>query len=156
MPGPPPIPVERKRARGNPGHQKLPDRANVVALKPLDGGADATPEHLGRAGAELWNTVSSFGSGWIGSTDQSLLLKLCEGEDRRREFLDRLAIDGHVLFTDKGYAYPHPCVGMLSTLEAQMTKWYSLLGLTPADRSRLGLAEVKAASTLEKLRKSRG
>jgi len=30
-----------------------------------------------------------------------------------------------------------------------------MLGLTPADRSRLGLAEVKAASTLEKLRQAK-
>lgn len=155
MPGPPPIPTERKRARGNPGHQKLPSRSQVVALVPVATN-DESPSNLGEAGVELWETVTQFGSSWIANTDRALLAKLCEAEDRRYELLARIEADGAVLYTDKGYAYAHPCVGMLSTLEAQMTKWYSLLGLTPADRARLGLAEVKAQSTLEKLRQSRG
>jgi P27 family predicted phage terminase small subunit len=72
--------------------------------------------------------------------------------DRRDELVARLANDGWVLYTDKGYAYQHPAAGMLATLEDQIRKWLSLLGLTPADRSRLGVAEVKARSKLEEMR----
>jgi hypothetical protein len=32
----------------------------------------------------------------------------------------------------------------------------SILGFTPTDRARMGLAEVKAVSTLEKLRRKNG
>ncbi len=36
-----------------------------------------------------------------------------------------------------------------------MTKWYSLLGLTPTDRAKLGLVEVKRVSKLDALRNAR-
>lgn len=153
MSGPPPKPTERKRRAGNPGKQKLPDRRSVVAIAPLNSTVATPPEHLGPAGVKVWEIVTGFATSWLAPTDEPLVLKVCEAEDRRADLIARLQADGPVLYTDKGYVYAHPCVGMLSTLEAQMTKWYSLLGITPADRSRLGVAEVKAQSTLERLRR---
>jgi phage terminase small subunit len=44
----------------------------------------------------------------------------------------------------------------LRDLDKQIISQLSLLGFDPAARSRLGLAEVKAQSTLEKLRQNRG
>jgi phage terminase small subunit len=44
----------------------------------------------------------------------------------------------------------------LRDLDKQIISQLSLLGFDPAARSRLGLAEVKAQSTLEKLRHNRG
>jgi len=69
--------------------------------------------------------------------------------------LATLAEQGWVLYTDRGYAYLNPAAGALSTTETQLTKWMSLLGLTPSDRGRLGVAEVKAQSALERIRASR-
>jgi phage terminase small subunit len=54
-----------------------------------------------------------------------------------------------VLFTDKAYAYPNPLVGMLSTIETEIAKLFSAMGLTPTDRTRMGLAEVKARNAFE-------
>jgi phage terminase small subunit len=56
-----------------------------------------------------------------------------------------------VLYTDKGYAYANPLFGMLNTVENDIVKLLSLLGLTPTDRSKLGVAEVKAKGKLEAL-----
>ena len=56
-----------------------------------------------------------------------------------------------VLFTDKGYAYPNPLFGMLSTIETEIFKLLCQLGLTPVDRSKLGVAEVKARSKIQEL-----
>ena len=39
----------------------------------------------------------------------------------------------------------------LRSLDAQIERNLSLLGFTPADRSRLGVAEVRAASKLEEV-----
>jgi phage terminase small subunit len=55
------------------------------------------------------------------------------------------------LFTQQGYAYANPLVGMLSTIENEIFKLFSVLGLTPADRTRLGIGEVKARSKLDEL-----
>ena len=41
---------------------------------------------------------------------------------------------------------------MLSTIENEIAKLLGVLGLTPADRTRMGLAEVKAQSKLAELR----
>ncbi len=113
------------------------------------------PEHLQPAGRRVWEMCRQQAGAWIGATDVENVRLLCEGMDRRAEFIARLANDGYVLFTDKGYAYQHPVVGMLNTLEAQITKWLSLLGLTPSDRGRLGVAEVKAQTALERIRAER-
>ena len=56
-----------------------------------------------------------------------------------------------VLFTDKGYAYANPLFGMLSTIETEIFKLLCQLGLTPVDRSKMGVAEVKARTKLEEI-----
>lgn len=45
----------------------------------------------------------------------------------------------------------NPAVGLLRKLEELITRYEGLCGFTPSDRSRLGLAEVKAASALDQL-----
>jgi hypothetical protein len=37
-------------------------------------------------------------------------------------------------------------------LNAQITAWLSLLGFTPSDRARLGLAEIRVANELDQYR----
>lgn len=88
---------------------------------------------------------------WLAETDRPTLVLLCEKFDRRQDFLVRLESSDPVLYTDKGYAYANPLVGMLSTIETEIAKLLSVLGLTPTDRTRMGVAEVKAKSKLEEL-----
>jgi P27 family predicted phage terminase small subunit len=145
--GRPPVPTERKRRLGNPGKRALPDAGKVVALPPV---ADDTPEHLGPAGGAVWRLVVDECK-WLAETDRPALVMVCEKFDRRQDFLARLESTEPVLYTDKGYAYANPLVGMLSTLETEIAKLLAALGMTPTDRSRLGVAEVKAKTALEQL-----
>ena len=145
--GRPPKPTEQKRKLGNPGKVKLPAKNNVIVLAPI---SKDVPEHLGEAGLNYWTQLKRTAP-WIAESDRSSLLLLCEKMDRRAELIARLG-DNYVLFTDKAYAYANPLMGMISTLEADITKSLSLLGLTPADRTRIGLGEVKAQSKLAELR----
>ena len=146
-PGPPPQPAELHRAKGNPSRKKLPPVSNVIALPAV---AQDAPDHLGPQGKELWAHMRSIAT-WISESDRGSLLMLCEKWDRRADLVARLQSSDPVLYTDKGYAYANPIVGMLSTVETEIVKLLSLLGLTPADRSRLGVAEVKRASALDEL-----
>lgn len=150
-PGRPPTPTERKRKLGNPGKRSLPNPANVVALPPV---ADDAPAQLGPAGKAVWELVTEQ-CRWLAESDRPTLVMLAEKFDRRQDFIARLESSDPVLFTDKGYAYANPLVGMLSTLETELTKLLSLLGLTPTDRARLGVAEVKKETALEALLKRR-
>jgi P27 family predicted phage terminase small subunit len=76
---------------------------------------------------------------------------LCEKIDQRADFKRRLKASDPVLYTDKMYAYANPLVGMLSTLEKEIASMAGSLGLTPADRTRLGVAEVKAQNQFEQM-----
>jgi P27 family predicted phage terminase small subunit len=152
MGGPAPIPNERKRRAGNPGKRPLPDESKVILLPEID--HSAVPPHLGPGGADLWVMIAEYASKWLAPSDLPSLLLLCELEDRRHELMATLQNDGWVLYTDKMYAYQHPAAGMLASSETQMVKLFSLLGLTPADRTKMGLAEVRAQSKLQQLREA--
>ena len=151
MPGPQPKPNELARKQGNPGRKKLPKLADVIPLNQVD---STPPAHLSVAGQGLWLSLRTSAK-WIAESDAALLMMVCEKWDRRAELQAQLAKSDAVLFTDKGYAYANPLVGMLSTIESELAKMLSLLGLSPADRTKLGIAEVKAQSALERLRDKR-
>jgi P27 family predicted phage terminase small subunit len=145
--GRPPKPTEQKRKNGNPGQRKLPDLKNVISLPPIKGDA---PLHLSDAGQKMWADVKAMAP-WIANTDGKLLIELCEKMDKKYELKEKLAATDYVLFTDKGYAYANPLFGMLNTVENDIIKLLSLLGLTPVDRSKLGVAEVTAKGKLAQL-----
>jgi hypothetical protein len=152
--GRPPKPIEQKRKNGNPGQRKLPDLKNVISLPPIKGDA---PLHLSDAGQKMWADVRAMAP-WIANTDGKLLVELCEKMDRKYELQAKMAQSDFVLYTDKGYAYANPLFGMLNTVEGDIIKLLSLLGLTPIDRSKLGVAEVttkgKLAQLLEQQKKN--
>lgn len=50
-----------------------------------------------------------------------------------------------------GHLVANPVGAMLATTEKQMVHIAASLGLTPADRSRLGVAEVKARNAFEEM-----
>jgi phage terminase small subunit len=56
-----------------------------------------------------------------------------------------------VFITDKGYPVINPLVGALSTSRKQLHSVLGSLGYTPSDRTRMGLAEVKAKNALEEM-----
>jgi P27 family predicted phage terminase small subunit len=143
----PPKPNELKRKQGNPGKRPL---AILASVRSLPQASAKAPAHLSQEQQELWTRLRETAF-WISNTDQSNLQLLCEKLDRRAEFIAKLSSSDFVLYTDKGYAYANPIVGMLSTIENEITKLFSLLGLTPTDRTRLGVAEVKARSALDDL-----
>jgi len=145
--GRPPKPTELKRKQGNPGKRPI---ASIASVTMLPQASTAVPEHLSDKSKSLWLKLRETAF-WISNTDESNLVMLLEKLDRRDELVAKLQASDFVLYTDKGYAYANPLVGMISTIETEITKLFSLLGLTPTDRTRLGVAEVKARSALDDL-----
>jgi len=141
----PPKPIEVKRKLGNPGQRALPDSSETILIEPI---SDLPEPHrqLFDAGLELWNRTWSMGQLWISpKTDIELLLMTCEMLDERVRL--------------RAYVWNNPEAWRerkaLRELEKNITTSLSLLGFTPTDRSRLGVAEVKAKSKLEELRAKR-
>jgi hypothetical protein len=116
----------------------LPSNAIEIAM------VTETPQPtrpLLKYGQELWDKVWSMGATWISpNTDSELLLMTCEMIDERWNLRVK------VMQTDDARLRRG-----LRELDRQIVSNLSLLGFSPADRSRLGVAEVKAASKLEEL-----
>jgi hypothetical protein len=141
----PPKPIEVKRKLGNPGQRALPDTSETILIEPI---SDLPEPHrqLFDAGLELWNRTWSMGQLWISpKTDIELLLMTCEMLD------ERVRLRAFVWNNPEAWRERKA----LRELEKNITNSLSLLGFTPTDRSRLGVAEVKAKSKLEELRARR-
>jgi len=147
--GRPPKPVEQKRRLGNPGQRPLPDRAAVVALVPAD---SSPPAHLRDDGARMWDEIMSVAQ-WVSVTDQKTLVELCELVQNRTDMHERVKADGLVLVAPNGAYQAHPLLSHIRDVSKQIHGLMSLFGLTPADRTRIGLGEVQRVSKLDALRK---
>lgn len=143
--GRPPKPIELKRRVGNPGHRPLPK--GITAIQP----AVVVMEPPARGDDLVAALMSGPAAAWIAQPDRVLLLELVrEAWDERARLREDIARNG---YGDGRYARQE--VARLAHLERTLTTWLSLLGLSPTDRSRLGVAEVKARSKLEALRDRR-
>jgi hypothetical protein len=132
----PPKPSELKRLTGNPGKRALP---NPIAY--IEGGYIEPFRPLEVAGKQLWDAAMKTGENWIArNSDTQLLLLTCEQMDRRTNLIVKIAE------TSEWRLYR-----ALHDLEKMISSNLSMLGFTPADRSRLGVAEVKVVSKLEEL-----
>lgn len=113
----------------------------MVAAEKVEGGYIEPFRPLEFAGKQLWDAAMITGQNWIArNSDTHLLMMTCEQLDRREE------IRSLILETRDWHLYKQ-----LNDLERLITSNLGLLGFTPSDRTRLGLAEVKAQSKLEEL-----
>jgi hypothetical protein len=139
----PPKPIEQKRLVGNPGRRPLPDSESTITLY---SGSREPLVPLGEAGRALWDSVFSEGELWISPrTDVAWLQVVCELLDRREVLKAEWMADP----TNR------PVNMSLLETEKLLQSGLGLLGFTPTDRSRLGVAEVKAKSKLEELMERR-
>jgi hypothetical protein len=138
--GRPSKPIEQKRLLGNPGRRPIPEMGALQILP----GITEIPEPsrpLLKYGRELWDKVWEQGLNWISpNTDSELLLMTCEMIDERWNLRVKVMQTDDVRLR-RG----------LRELDRQIISNLSLLGFTPSDRSKLGVAEVKAMSKLEEL-----
>ena len=138
QPGRPAKPVEQKRLQGNPGKRALPDQSTITLI-PMAEVAPEPTRPLLKYGKELWDKVWDTGINWISpNTDTELLLMTCEMIDERWNLRVQVMTNND----------PKDRRG-LRELDKAIVSNLSLLGFSPSDRSRLGLAEVKKMSKLE-------
>jgi len=140
QPGRPAKPIEQKRLQGNPGKRALPDQSTITLI-PMAEVAPEPTRPLLKYGKELWDKVWDTGINWISpNTDTELLLMTCEMIDERWNLRVQVMTNND----------PKDRRG-LRELDKAIVSNLSLLGFSPSDRSRLGLAEVKKMSRLEEI-----
>lgn len=131
--GRPPTPIEKKRRTGNPGKRALPDAGNLAPVAAIE------PEAHERSVEQALEDVLGAGQHWIAVTDGILVSLLRE------------AVESYADLRDDPKAAPKE----VRNARKEVVDLLRDLGFTPGERSRLGLAEVKAASKLEELRARR-
>jgi hypothetical protein len=140
--GRPAKPTEIKRKLGNPGRRPLPDTSVVQYLEPVVSVPDPARPLL-KYGREFWDKVWGSGLTWISAnTDAELLLMTSELVDERWNLRVRVMQSND--WRERR---------ALRELDDRIIRNLSLLGFTPADRSKLGVAEVKAISKMEALKR---
>jgi len=136
--GRPAKPIEQKRLLGNPGKRAMPQDA--IPLEKIDD-IPEPPRPLLKYGRDFWDRTWNMGRTWISKdSDIELLLITCELIDERWNLRAKVMQEEDA----RGRR-------ALAAVTAQLISNLSLLGFTPSDRSRLGVAEVKAQSKLEEL-----
>ena len=137
-------PAEVKRITGSKHYNPAP----VVIALPQAFGTPEPERHLGAAGLALWSKAWQVGRMWISNiTDADLLLMTCEQFDER-EVLRAMVMEDPGAWRERA---------ALRELEKSIRQALSLLGFTPADRMKLGLAEVKKSALQELMeRKANG
>jgi hypothetical protein len=134
--GRPTKPTELKRAQGTLRPHRLPS-----AVMPLETDLEAllTPPSLLGEGLDFWE--SAWSAGWLNPvSDQTLTRIVAEQLEEREQLRERVLAEGN----------PRDRAG-LRELERQLVSGLGQLGFSPAERSRLGLAEVKTETKLEAL-----
>jgi hypothetical protein len=120
----------------------LPDSSVVQYLEPIVSVPDPARPLL-KYGKEFWDKVWGSGLSWISAnTDAELLLMTCELVDERWNLRVRVMQSND--WRERR---------ALRELDDRIIRNLSLLGFTPADRSKLGVAEVKAISKMEQLKR---
>jgi hypothetical protein len=138
--GRPPKPTELKRIQGNPGKRALPKETEMILL-PAAIGIPEPSRPLLKYGQEMWDRIWNMGNSWISpTTDIELVLMTAEMVDERWNLRVKVM----------GSDDPKLRRG-LRELDKMIVSNLSLLGFSPTDRMRLGVAEVKKQSKLEEL-----
>jgi hypothetical protein len=138
--GRPPKPTELKRIQGNPGKRALPKETEMILL-PAAIGIPEPSRPLLKYGQEMWDRIWNMGNSWISpTTDIELVLMTAEMVDERWNLRVKVM----------GSDDPKLRRG-LRELDKLIVSNLSLLGFSPTDRMRLGVAEVKKQSKLEEL-----
>ncbi len=153
-----PQPVEVHRARGNPGHKKMPaaptpDTAVVVVDADR---VPIAPDWCDEFGAEMWRRLWIAGRRHLSEQHDAVLIELLVEKlqlmKRLREWLGD-DVERRWYTTANGQTVTHPAVKQLEQADAQVTGWLQLLGFTVSDRARLGLFEIRVANELDEYRR---
>ena len=133
--GRPPKPIEQHKRTGTFDASRH-SRGPLVAVAPVD----QAPHE--KSPADLFTEIMDAGSAWFARTDGIQLSMLRESLEERARLVPVAESSTEAR-------------KQLRELNREIADWLTALGFNPTARARLGLAEVKAASTLEKLQAKR-
>jgi hypothetical protein len=135
-------PAEVKRKLGAKGYSK--NMPSSVATIPAVSVVPDPLQPLSGSGLDLWDRTWQRGFTWLSAnTDVQLLQMVCEQLDER-DSLRAYVLENIEAWHERA---------ALRELEKSIRSNLSLLGFTPTDRMKLGVAEVKVESKMQLLKR---
>lgn len=153
-------PIERKlaKAKGDgrtPSKTVVPVTTNIAArgnrrIPPM-------PRGLGARGKVEWRKIWTAGRAWLrDDQDYHWVEMIARAYSDIEGFREQIEKDGLVVTGWNGQLAAHPLIKAIREEEQTIQKCLSILGFSPTDRARLGLAEAKAQNAvLEMMAKQR-
>lgn len=157
--GRPPKPIERKRATGrtpatDSGGRRLPAVRETI-VKDAAEDIPEPPSGLGARGDAEWVKIWTAGRKWLAPTqDYAWVEMVARAWDDIEQFRARVEADGLIQTGSMGQVIAHPLIAEVRRAEATIQKCLSVLGFSPTDRARLGLAEVKRVNAVLEMQRS--
>ena len=154
-----PKPIElRKATERKPGVRSDGVRfphTEIVAYDPAT--VPDIPEGLGTRGTIEWNKLWQSGPWLHPQEDFRWVEMIARAYDEIEIYRARVQHDGLITMGYAGQTVAHPLIKEIRECEKVVQKCLSVLGFSPTDRARLGLAELKRQTNLAKLQeKTRG
>jgi P27 family predicted phage terminase small subunit len=84
-------------------------------------------------------------------SDTAALLEACRLFEQRERLLAAIASDGDIVRNPSGRPVVHPAWAVVVQLWKLLGDYLAQFGLSPSERSRLGLGEIKAAQGMSRI-----
>lgn len=151
-------PLEKQRANGNRSKKKMPPAPDTTtALVNVDiNHIPPAPNWCDQYGAQVWQILWEAGRRHLSEKHDAVLISLLVEKLQQRMSLTVWLGDhpeNRWYQTPSGQIVSHPAVKQIEQMDAQITGWLSMLGFSPSDRARLGLAEIRVANELDEFRR---
>ena len=146
---PEPLERQQRKARGDgrtPGGREIVKAAYTI-VKRED--APPMPRGLKVRGRKEWTKIWSSGPWLNPDQDYAWVEMIARAYDDIDTFRARIVDDGLIVTGYAGQTVAHPLITEVRKAEAVIQKCLSILGYSPSDRARLGMAEVKKETALQ-------
>jgi P27 family predicted phage terminase small subunit len=144
-------PLERIQATARNSTHKSDGRELVKAeytiVKRVD--APKMPAGLKRRGKQEWTQIWAVGPWLNPEQDYPWVEMIARAYDDIDTFRRQVQKDGLIVKGYAGQTVAHPLIAEIRKCEDTIRRCLSVLGYSPTDRARLGLAEVKRQSALQ-------
>jgi P27 family predicted phage terminase small subunit len=151
--GRPPKPVERLKATQRDATHKADGRELAIPTYTLPAATTipVPPDELGERGLSEWEKIWSAGFWLSPDQDYHLVTIIATAYDEIEEYRREVAVTGYTVEGIRGTTVANPLIAEIRRAQQMIIKALSLLGFSPTDRARLGLAEVKRKNAIADL-----
>lgn len=105
----------------------------------------------------MWAHLWTLGKEWLTDADSAIVAEVCEAYAEREYLRRQLLMSPEMRFykTNQGQIITHPIIAQRDNASKRFIAALAILGFTPTDRAKMGLADTKTDDTFSELANER-